>query len=70
MDGSRRWPEHLDAVVEECQACFDAMERYELLFSYAKRHPSPLPQDEWDDDNQVHGCQSRAHVICTADESG
>ena len=70
MDGSRRWPEHLDAVIEEFQACFDAMERYELLFSYSKRHPSPLPQEEWDDDNQVHGCQSRAHVICTVDESG
>ena len=27
MDGSRRWPEHLDAVIEEFQACFDAMAR-------------------------------------------
>ena len=70
MVGSRRWPEHLDAVVEEFQACFDAMERYELLFSYAKRHPSPLPQEEWDDENQVHGCQARAHLICSVDENG
>tara|TARA_B100000287_G_C20493096_1_gene725942 strand:- start:157 stop:519 length:363 start_codon:yes stop_codon:yes gene_type:complete len=46
------------------------MERYELLFQYAKRHPSPLPPEEWDDGNQVHGCQSRAHVICSLDENG
>ena len=46
------------------------MERYELLFEYAKKHPSPLPADEWDEDNQVHGCQSRAHVVCSLDQSG
>ena len=46
------------------------MERYELLFEYAKKHPSPLPPEEWNDANQVHGCQSRAHVECNRDESG
>ncbi len=46
------------------------MERYELLFEYAKKHPSPLPPDEWNEENQVHGCQSRAHVECGRDESG
>ena len=60
----RTWPEHLDPVVKEFSECFDSMERYELLFQYAKRHPTPLPPDEWNDENQVHGCQSRAHVIC------
>ena len=70
MTGDRKWPEHLDPVVEEFRACFDAMERYELLFGYAKRHPSALPQEEWTDANQVHGCQSRAHVICSVDKSG
>jgi sulfur transfer protein SufE len=44
MTGGRKWPEHLDPVVEEFRACFDAMERYELLFSYAKRHPSAPPR--------------------------
>ncbi|MEC8938809.1 MAG: SufE family protein [Candidatus Thermoplasmatota archaeon] len=66
----RRWPEHLGPVVEEFQGCFDSMERYELLFEYAKKHPSPLPPEEWNDANQVHGCQSRAHVECIRDESG
>ena len=46
------------------------MERYELLFQYAKRNPSPLPPEEWDEGNQVHGCQSRAHVSCSLDEDG
>tara|TARA_B100001142_G_scaffold3825_1_gene3974 strand:- start:3171 stop:3527 length:357 start_codon:yes stop_codon:yes gene_type:complete len=46
------------------------MERYELLFEFAKKHPSPLPPDEWNEGNQVHGCQSRAHVECGRDESG
>ena len=66
----RRWPEQLGPVVEEFEGCFDSMERYELLFEYAKKHPSPLPPEEWNDANQVHGCQSRAHVECIRDESG
>ncbi len=70
MEGERAWPEHLDEVVEEFRACFDSMERYELLFEYAKRNPSPLPPEEWNDENQVHGCQSRAHVACFVDEQG
>ena len=66
----RQWPEHLDPVVEEFEDCFDSMERYELLFEYAKKHPTPLPLEEWNESNQVHGCQSRAHVVCSIDESG
>jgi len=66
----RTWPEHLDPVVKEFSECLDSMERYELLFQYAKRHPTPLPPDEWNDENQVHGCQSRAHVICLVDDEG
>ena len=66
----RQWPEHLDTVVEEFEDCFDSMERYELLFEYAKKHPTPLPPEEWNESNQVHGCQSRAHVVCSIDESG
>ena len=65
-----RWPQHLDSIVEEFEGCFDSMERYELLFQYAKSHPSPLPQEDWTEENQVHGCQSRAHIECTTDESG
>tara|TARA_B100000965_G_scaffold13104_2_gene9900 strand:- start:343 stop:780 length:438 start_codon:yes stop_codon:yes gene_type:complete len=70
MTESRGWPEHLDQIVEEFSACFDSMERYELLFQYAKKNPSPLPQEEWDEENQVHGCQSRAHVSCSLDPDG
>ncbi|MAS17629.1 MAG: cysteine desulfuration protein SufE [Euryarchaeota archaeon] len=70
MTESRDWPAKLDPIVEEFSACFDSMERYELLFQYAKRNPSPLPPEEWDEGNQVHGCQSRAHVSCALDEEG
>lgn len=70
MNESRAWPEKLDPIVEEFSACFDSMERYELLFQYAKRNPSPLPQDEWEEENQVLGCQSRAHVSCSLDGEG
>ena len=67
VDDGRRWPEQLDSIVEEFSSCFDSMERYELLFQYAKRNPSPLPVEEWDDGNQVHGFQSRAHFSCDLD---
>ena len=46
------------------------MARYELRCQFAKRAPSPLPPEEWEESNQVHGCQSRAHVICSLDEEG
>ena len=70
MTESRDWPVKLDPIVEEFSACFDSMERYELLFQYAKRNPSPLPPEEWDEGNQGHGCHSRAHVSCSLDEDG
>ncbi len=70
MVRGKSWPEHLDPIVEEFTGCFDSMERYELLFQYAKLHPSPLPPDEWNEGNKVHGCQSRAHVVCSLDETG
>ena len=70
MTESRNWPEKLDPIVEEFSACFDSMERYELLFQYAKRNSSPLLPEEWNEQNQVHGCQSRAHVSCSLDVEG
>ena len=66
----RKWPENLDSIVDEFADCFDSMERYELLFQYAKKNPSPLPIEDWSDSNQVHGCQSRAHVSCEIDKNG
>ena len=70
MTESRNWPEKLDPIVEEFSACFDSMERYELLFQYAKHNSSPLLPEEWNEQNQVHGCQSRAHVSCSLDVEG
>ena len=67
---SSHWPEHLDGIIEEFKDCFDSMERYELLFDYAKNNPNPLPIEEWTEENQILGCQSRAHVICSLDEGG
>ena len=64
------WPDSLDSVVKEFQECFDAMERYELLFEYASKSMNSLPQENWNDDNMIHGCQSRAHVECSLDQDG
>ena len=54
MSEHRLWPERLNPIIEEFSECFDSMERYELLFQYAKSHPSPLPQEEWTDTKQVN----------------
>ena len=67
---SSLWPEHLDDIVEEFRDCFDSMERYELLFEYARKNPEPLPEEEWTEENQILGCQSRAHVICLLNNKG
>tara|TARA_B100000965_G_scaffold343855_1_gene313785 strand:- start:2989 stop:3420 length:432 start_codon:yes stop_codon:yes gene_type:complete len=61
------WPVALQKIIEDFQDCFDRMERYELLFEYAKRMPHPLPNEEWTDENRVKGCQSEAHVECIID---
>jgi cysteine desulfuration protein SufE len=67
---SSLWPEHLDNIVDEFKDCFDSMERYELLFEYAKKNPKPLLEEEWTEENQILGCQSRAHVICSLNDKG
>ena len=67
---SSLWPEQIDDIVEEFKDCFDSMERYELLFEYAKKNPNPLLEEDWTEENQILGCQSRAHVICSLDEKG
>ena len=61
------WPAALQEIIEDFQDCFDRMERYELLFEYAKRMPHPLPNEEWTEENRVKGCQSEAHVECIID---
>ena len=68
-DGSE-WSDEIDEIVDRFKSCFDDMERLELLFEYAERHPSTLPMELWDDENMVHGCQSRAHVVCSVDNVG
>ncbi|MDB4602588.1 SufE family protein [Euryarchaeota archaeon] len=66
---TNNWPENLEKIIQEFKDCFDSMERYELLFEYAKKNPNSLPIEEWDEENQVLGCQSRAHVECMLDGS-
>ncbi len=68
-DGSE-WSEEIKEIVDRFQSCFDDMERLELLFEYAEKHPSALPMDMWNDENMVHGCQSRAHVVCSLNGDG
>jgi len=70
INDENMWSSNLISIIEEFQDCFDSMERYELLFDYAKNHPSPLPVEEWNDGNKIMGCQSRAHVSCSVDDDG
>ena len=70
MADINNWPNSLIPIIEEFSDCFDSMDRYELLFDYAKKHPSPLHSGEWTESNQILGCQSRAHVECSLDEDG
>ena len=63
------WPAALQEIIEDFQDCFDRMERYELLFEYAKRMPHPLPIEDWTEENRVQGCQSEAHVECKIDDA-
>ena len=62
------WPAALQEIIEDFRDCFDRMERYELLFEYAKRMPYPLPIEDWTEENRVQGCQSEAHVECVIDD--
>ena len=70
MTSENDWPDSLIPIIEEFRDCFDSMDRYELLFDYAKKHPTPLPPSKWTEFNQIVGCQSRAHVECNLDEDG
>ncbi|MFL2962981.1 MAG: SufE family protein [Candidatus Thalassarchaeaceae archaeon] len=70
MTSENDWPDSLIPIIEEFRDCFDSMDRYELLFDYAKKHPTPLPPSKWTESNQIVGCQSRAHVECNLDEDG
>lgn len=70
MTDANQRSEEVIRIIDRFQSCFDAMERFELLFEYADKHPSALAIDEWDDENMVHGCQSRAHVECELDSNG
>ena len=64
------WPLPLQEIINEFEDCFDRMERYELLFSYASKLPHELTPENWNEKNRVKGCQSRAHVECILDENG
>ncbi|MBP50754.1 MAG: SufE family protein [Candidatus Thalassarchaeaceae archaeon] len=70
MPDDSEWSEEISEIVDRFQSCFDDMERLELLFEYAEKHPSNLPMEMWNDENMVHGCQSRAHVVCSLNGEG
>lgn len=55
------YPEALQELVEEFQAIDDKRERLEMLFELADEVVE-LPQDQWNEDTRVKGCQSEAHV--------
>ena len=55
------YPEALQELVEEFQAIEDKRERLEMLFELAEEVVE-LPNDQWDDETRVRGCQSEAHV--------
>ena len=55
------YPEALQELIEEFQSVLDKRERLEMLFELADEVVE-LPQDQWDDETRVRGCQSEAHV--------
>jgi len=67
--GAGNWPEELQKIIEEFQEIDDAMERYEVLYDWAKECEL-LPSEDWNEENKVHGCQSEAHVSCSLNEDG
>lgn len=67
--GAGNWPEELQKIIEEFQEIDDPMERYEVLYDWA-RECEMLPPEEWNEDNKVHGCQSEAHVACSLESDG
>lgn len=56
------WSPALQEVIDEFSEIEDAMERLEILMDFAEE-VDELPSDEWNEQNLVKGCQSRAHVV-------
>ncbi len=67
--GPGNWPDKLQEIIDEFKDVYDPMERYEMLYDWAKEIDE-LPQDEWDDKTKVHGCQSEAHAKFHLDLNG
>ena len=67
--GPGNWPEKLQEIIDEFKDVFDPMERYEMLYDWAKEIDE-LPPEEWNDETKVHGCQSEAHAKFDLDENG
>ena len=56
------WSPALQEVIDEFSEIEDAMERLEVLMDFAEE-VDELPSNEWNEENLVKGCQSRAHVV-------
>ena len=56
------WSPALQEVIDEFSEIEDAMERLEILMDFAEE-VDELPSDEWNEQNLVKGCQSRAHGV-------
>lgn len=56
------WSPALQEVIDEFSEIEDAMERLEILMDFAEE-VDELPSNEWNEQNLVKGCQSRAHVV-------
>ena len=55
------YPEALQELIDEFQSVDDKRERLEMLFELADEVVE-LPQDQWNEQTRVRGCQSEAHV--------
>ena len=55
------YPEALQELIDEFQSVEDKRERLEMLFELADEVVE-LPQDQWNEQTRVRGCQSEAHV--------
>ena len=61
------YPAALQELVEEFQAIEDKRERLEVLFELADE-VMELPQEQWNEDTRVRGCQSEAHVLVSVED--
>ena len=63
------WPSHLDDIVEEFGIVLIQWKDMNYFLNTLKRIQTRC-RKELNEGNQILGCQSRAHVVCSKDDDG